>query len=114
MTGTPARIIIVGAGIGGLTAAIALRRAGFELEVHERAPELRALGAGLTIQPNAVLALRRLGLGEALERTGSILRVGGLLRWDGRPISELPRAVGESMVKEAGAPILGIHRATLQ
>jgi 2-polyprenyl-6-methoxyphenol hydroxylase-like FAD-dependent oxidoreductase len=114
MTGTSARILIVGAGIGGLAAAIAVRRAGFNVEVHERAPELGALGAGLTIQPNAVLALRRLGVGEALERAGSMLRVGGLLRWDGRAISELPRAMGESMVKEAGAPIIGIHRATLQ
>lgn len=114
MPSTSPRVAIIGAGIGGLTAAIGLRRAGFEVEVHERAPELCAVGAGLTIQPNAVRALRLLGLGERLERAGAALRVGGLLHQDGVPISALPRAVGEALLSEAGAPIVGIHRASLQ
>jgi 2-polyprenyl-6-methoxyphenol hydroxylase-like FAD-dependent oxidoreductase len=63
-------ILIAGGGIGGLTAAIALRRAGFL--VHERAPEIREVGAGLTIQANdrGPLSLR------LTERPGTCLQLG--------------------------------------
>jgi 2-polyprenyl-6-methoxyphenol hydroxylase-like FAD-dependent oxidoreductase len=54
--------IIIGAGIGGLTAAVALDQAGFRVRVFERARELREAGAGLGIMTNAVSALRALGL----------------------------------------------------
>ena len=65
--------IVVGAGIGGLTAALALRRAGIEVTLCERAPELRAAGFGLSVQSNAMNALRTLGVGldEELLRVGS-------------------------------------------
>ena len=105
------RILIVGAGIGGLTVAIALKRAGFRVTVYERADALKAVGAGLTIQPNAVLALRRLGLGDRVERAGAPLRMGALLRADGSPLSH--SELGEELVREVGAGIVGIHRATL-
>ncbi len=64
--------IVVGAGIGGLTAAAALRRAGIEVTLCERAPQLRAAGFGLAVQSNAMNALRTLDLGidEALLRAG--------------------------------------------
>ena len=68
------RVLIVGAGIGGLTAAIALRRAGIEAVVLERAPELREVGAGISLWPNAIHAFRRLGVGESVEASGA--RVG--------------------------------------
>ena len=58
-----ARIAVAGAGIGGLTAAIALRQAGFEVLVIERAEELREIGAGLLLAANARKALGKLGLG---------------------------------------------------
>lgn len=48
------KAMVIGGGIGGLTAAIALRRVGVEAEVFERAPELRELGAGLGLYPNAM------------------------------------------------------------
>ena len=54
---------VVGAGIGGLAAGIALRKAGCDVTVYERADELRPLGAGLSIWPNGVRALRSLGSG---------------------------------------------------
>jgi 2-polyprenyl-6-methoxyphenol hydroxylase-like FAD-dependent oxidoreductase len=63
--------IIIGAGIGGLTAAIALRRVGIEAHVFERTPELREAGAGISLWPNALLALRRLGVADAIEAAGS-------------------------------------------
>ena len=59
-----ARIVIVGAGIGGLVAAAALRQAGFEVVVQERATSLGEVGAGLQIGPNAVKVLRGLGVLE--------------------------------------------------
>ena len=48
------RIAIVGAGLGGLAAAIALRRQGFEVQIYEQAPELSEFGAGINISPNSV------------------------------------------------------------
>jgi 2-polyprenyl-6-methoxyphenol hydroxylase-like FAD-dependent oxidoreductase len=109
-----ARSIVIGGGIGGLSAAIALRRAGFQVEVYERAAQLHPVGAGITIQPNAVLALRKLGLGEGVERAGAALRAGGLLRADGSAITRLRPEFGARLVREVGAGIVGIHRATLQ
>ena len=72
--GVVMRVLIVGAGIGGLTAAIALRRAGIDAVVLEQAPELREVGAGISLWPNAINAFRRLGIGDAVEATGA--RVG--------------------------------------
>ena len=62
------KAMIVGAGIGGLTAAIALRRAGVETTVFERAGELREVGARLLLAVNAVRALDELGLSEKVRR----------------------------------------------
>lgn len=56
------RAVVVGAGIGGLAAAIALRRTGWDVTVLERAPELEPLGAGITMWPNALRALQALGI----------------------------------------------------
>src|SRR5262252_8443873 len=62
------RIAVVGAGIGGLTAAVALRQAGFEVDVYEQAPALTEVGGGINMGPNAARILYRLGLGEGLDR----------------------------------------------
>ena len=66
---------IVGGGIGGLAAAIALRRRGFEPRLYEAAPELREVGAGIGVPPNAVQVLGRTGLGEAGADGGEPTRV---------------------------------------
>jgi 2-polyprenyl-6-methoxyphenol hydroxylase-like FAD-dependent oxidoreductase len=66
MTNAPL-IAIIGAGIGGLAAACALRRFGFDVIVYERAAELGEVGAGLQLGPNAVKVLRGLGVFEALQ-----------------------------------------------
>ena len=65
------RAIIVGAGIGGLTAAIALKRTGWDVSVHERAPELHEVGAGITLWTNAVKVLRKLDVGKAIEEVAA-------------------------------------------
>jgi 2-polyprenyl-6-methoxyphenol hydroxylase-like FAD-dependent oxidoreductase len=68
------RAIVVGAGIGGLAAAIALERAGVEPIVIERAPELREAGFGLVVSANAVAALRSLGLRDGVAARGTRVR----------------------------------------
>ena len=60
------QIAIVGGGIGGLTAALALRARGLNVTVFEQADELREIGAGVTIFPNATLLLHRIGLGDEI------------------------------------------------
>ena len=64
------KIVIAGAGIGGLTAAMCLHRAGFEVEVFEAVSELRPLGVGINIQAGAVRILSGLGLEPALAAAG--------------------------------------------
>ena len=61
------QIIVIGAGIGGLAAGLALQRRGFRVVVYERASEIREIGAGVVIAPNARRALRDLGVDAALE-----------------------------------------------
>ena len=77
---------IVGAGIGGLAAGIAMGQAGWSVTVFERAPKLEAPGAGLSIWPNGVRALRALGLGE-LVKTAPRAR-GALRKADGKVLAE--------------------------
>ncbi len=64
----PVRVVVIGAGIGGLAAACALRQHGIEVEVYERSSELGEVGAGLQLGPNAVKVLRALGIEDALSR----------------------------------------------
>jgi 2-polyprenyl-6-methoxyphenol hydroxylase-like FAD-dependent oxidoreductase len=102
-------ILVAGGGIGGLTAAVALRRAGLAVEVFERAEEIREVGAGIAIQPNAVLALRRIGLDAAAAAVSCIEEALRLWTWDGTLLACLrPR----ELVPEA--PFLSLHRAAFQ
>lgn len=70
MTG-PRSALIVGAGIGGLAAGVALRRAGWKVRIHERAASPRELGFALLLAPNAMRALEELGLADAVRAAGS-------------------------------------------
>jgi salicylate hydroxylase len=65
------RIAIVGGGIGGLTAALALRARGIDASVFEQAEVVREIGAGVSIHPNAARLLKRIGLDEQLRKIGS-------------------------------------------
>jgi salicylate hydroxylase len=106
------RIIVIGAGIGGLAAALTLARSGFEVAVYEQASELREVGAGVQISPNATRILHRLGLEEPLRRYGVRPRAGVIRRWDdGREISRQPLA--DVCERNYGAPYYHFHRAEL-
>jgi salicylate hydroxylase len=106
------RVIIVGAGIGGLTAALALRRAGFDAHVYEQARVLREVGAGVAISPNAVKVLHRLGLAEALRAVGVVSHSMDSRDWQtGALLGRVPLA--EAAVERWGAPFYHLHRADL-
>jgi 2-polyprenyl-6-methoxyphenol hydroxylase-like FAD-dependent oxidoreductase len=77
------RAVIVGAGIGGLTAAVALRRRGWDVAVLERAPALEPVGAALGLGPNALHALDAVGLGDDVRRFSAVQGHGGLRRSGG-------------------------------
>ncbi|MEA2126730.1 MAG: hypothetical protein QOI80_3512, partial [Solirubrobacteraceae bacterium] len=99
-------VAIAGAGVGGLAAALALQRAGVEATVFERAETLEPLGAGLSLWPNAVHALRRLGVALDGPRPD-----GGVYRWDGRLLAG---DTAERIESRYGAPLIVVHRAELQ
>jgi salicylate hydroxylase len=106
------RIVVIGAGIGGLAAALTLGRAGFEVQVFEQAAQLREVGAGVQISPNATRILHRLGLEEPMRRFGVRPRASVVRRWDdGRVITHQPLA--DTCEHNFGAPYYHFHRAEL-
>jgi salicylate hydroxylase len=106
------RIIVIGAGIGGLAAALTLRRAGLEVQLFEQAAELREVGAGVQISPNATRILYRLGLEEPMRRFGVRPLATVIRRWDdGRVIARQPLA--DACERNFGAPYYHFHRAEL-
>ena len=82
--------MVAGGGIGGLTAAIALRRAGVEVRVFERAAELQEVGAGLLLAANAQKALGKLGLAEAVASLGTPASAGEIRSWRGEVLASIP------------------------
>ncbi|HEY7650064.1 MAG TPA: FAD-dependent monooxygenase [Methylomirabilota bacterium] len=106
------RVIVIGAGIGGLTAALALRRIGIDVRVYDQAPELREVGAGIQLSPNATRLLHRLGLADGLARVGVRPAVIEHRRWqDGRVLLRQP--LGEMCEQTFGAPYYHLYRPDL-
>jgi 2-polyprenyl-6-methoxyphenol hydroxylase-like FAD-dependent oxidoreductase len=104
------RAIIIGAGIGGATAAIALVKAGLDVTVYERAPEPREVGAGISIWSNAIAALRRIAAAEAVLAAGEQMMVGELRTDRGAVLSRADMAALDRPLGEHGVLI---HRADL-
>ncbi|MFI8279585.1 FAD-dependent monooxygenase [Streptomyces sp. NPDC085929] len=102
--------VVVGGGIGGLAAAIGLRRIGWEVTVVERAPALDDAGAGISLAANGLRALDELGVGEAVREASRGQYSGGTRTPEG---GWLTRMDGAALEKAVGTPIMGIPRATL-
>jgi len=102
--------VVVGGGIGGLTAAVSLSWHGWQVTVLERAPEFTEVGAGITLMSNALAGLDAIDVGREVRATGSISAPGGTRRYDGRWLSRVP--AGE-LERRVGLEAVGIHRATL-
>jgi salicylate hydroxylase len=106
------RIAIVGAGIGGLAAALAFHRRGIEAEIYEQVPELREIGAGLNLSPNTLKAFRHLGVEDAAVAIGYQAEYQFIRSWrSGRIITKQKRAAG--IAARFGAEFMTIHRADL-
>jgi 2-polyprenyl-6-methoxyphenol hydroxylase-like FAD-dependent oxidoreductase len=103
---TPVRVIVVGGGIAGLSAAISLRRTGHDVVVFERAPRIDPVGAGITLFANALRALDRLGVGEAVAARGAPATRSAILTWGGRELTRVPSDLLEGTI--------ALHRADLQ
>jgi salicylate hydroxylase len=105
------RVAIIGGGIGGATAGCALAQAGLEVSVYEAAPELREIGAGVALHPNAMRVLRMVGVEDAVRQVAG--RSEYAVTCDGRTgrtISRISRAQQTAVYGLAGATV---HRADL-
>ncbi|WP_298257803.1 FAD-dependent monooxygenase [Bradyrhizobium sp.] len=107
-------IIVAGAGIGGLTASLALAKLGFRIIVLEKAERLEEAGAGLQLSPNASRVLVDLGLGPRLSRAVTPDSICLMSARNGGEISRLSLARAGSAASDTSAPYWVIHRADLQ
>ena len=101
------RAVVVGGGIGGTAAAVALVRAGIDVQLYEQAQQLTEVGAGVSLAPNGLRMLERLGVGEGIERVGARYVSAQLRLSNGRAVRHEPYQFtppGQSV---------GIHRADL-
>lgn len=106
-------IVIGGAGIAGLTAALAFAARGFSVQVFERSPELGEVGAGLQLSPNATRVLDRLGVLGHL--TDLAVRPLAIVLRNAKDLRQLARVpLGAAAEQRWGAPYLAVHRADLQ
>jgi salicylate hydroxylase len=101
------RAVVVGGGIGGIAAAVALARAGIDVQVHEQAQQLTEVGAGVSLAPNGLRMLERLGIGEGIRRVGARYASAQLRLPDGREVRHEPYQFS------LPGQNTGIHRADL-
>lgn len=106
-------VIVAGAGVAGLTAALAFAVRGYPVSVFERAPRLEEVGAGLQLSPNATRILDRLGVLPGLRSTA--VRPDAVVLRDATSLAELGRVpLGAAAEWRWKAPYLTVHRADLQ
>jgi salicylate hydroxylase len=106
------KIAVIGGGIGGLTAALALLRRGLDVEIFEQSPELREVGAGVQMGPNGSRVLFALGLEEALARIQFAPASREIRLWNtGETWNWFP--LGAKAIERHGTPHLMLHRRDL-
>jgi salicylate hydroxylase len=105
-------VAIVGGGIGGLVAALALVRRGIDVEVYEQSPELREIGAGIQMSANGTRVLHALGLKAALEEV-QVLPAGKVIRLWNTGQSWKVFDLGAQSIERFGFPYMTIHRGDL-
>lgn len=97
------KVVIVGAGLGGLACAIACCREGIDVEILERSPEIQEVGAGIQVPPNGSRIMREFGLLPQLLEKGSQVQEVGFRRYkDGRLLRIMP--CGDDIIQEYGTP----------
>jgi 2-polyprenyl-6-methoxyphenol hydroxylase-like FAD-dependent oxidoreductase len=101
------RVIIIGAGVAGLTTGIALNRAGIETAIFEASSELREIGSGLGVQYAAMKALRQIGLEEGVQELGQPLNAMAWTTWNGKPLVTIPHG---PLQEKLGAKAHNVHR----
>jgi salicylate hydroxylase len=106
------RIAVVGGGIGGLTAALALLRAGIDVDVYEQAPELKEVGAGVQISANGTRVLHALGLQDAVARVSAVPTAKEIRLWNTGETWKL-FDLGAVSVERYGFPYVLMHRRDL-
>ena len=104
------KTIVIGAGIGGLTTALALKQKGIDVDVYERSPVLTDVGAGISLWPNALKALYQLGLRPALDGVSFVSMDGAVRNSDGTVLS---RTTADQFIARLGLPVVVFHRADL-
>jgi 2-polyprenyl-6-methoxyphenol hydroxylase-like FAD-dependent oxidoreductase len=105
------KAIVIGAGIGGLCAAIALQNDGWEVVVVDKAPSLAEMGAGIVLAANALKVLDKLGVGKYVREEGSPVGKAEIRSWDGKLLVDLPTF---KETERYGTPSYLIHRTALQ
>ncbi|KAI5926529.1 putative salicylate hydroxylase [Camillea tinctor] len=108
----PLKVIVVGAGIGGLAVGLGMRRTGHEVIILEKVEQITEVGAGIQVAPNAARILRRFGVLEEVMGHACVLERNSLRRYDSD--HELGSISLSHVQKEYNAPIAVIHRADLQ
>jgi len=105
------KIGLVGAGLGGMTAAVALQQRGINVVVYEQSPELGEIGAGITVGPNANRVITGLGLEDEFEALASATPHAGILHYEtGERLNYIPRG-HDAYMKDHGAVSRLMHRA---
>ncbi|MCX4450391.1 FAD-dependent monooxygenase [Streptomyces sp. NBC_01789] len=104
------RAVVIGSGIGGLTAALALHRSGWQVTVLERADSLEPVGAGIALAPNGQRALDVVGLGDEIRSLAAWQGEGGMRAPSGR---WLARTDATAAAERFGGPLVLVHRSVL-
>jgi salicylate hydroxylase len=107
------KILIIGAGLGGLTAALALMSRGFAVEVHEQAHEIAEVGAGLTVSRSAQRVMEDIGVLDSVRRRASITRAMAFLHYRSGALLDGGYDHGDGSIDDGRSAGIHIHRADL-